>query len=281
MWTHFALSICVCTITKATIFLPYRGDLPVPQMQEYRVYPIPEPSNFEQIKNPKWRDPIPFTSRPPANLPELSALQRMVRRLLQPIHDLLLEISGGYGFFNCSKKCLRWSAALPPYVESGHHKLFLHIVRRVEGYYLHPIGVQFVLNLDSVNPDDWFVEKVWIQGQYFQNFTEVLWERNKNSLNITKLRDLEDPHGENLTSSLNFRGEPRPSSPQRKPHMVMPDGNRFSVSKRHIKWMGWEFEFGMLQSSGIQLFDVKFLKERIAYELSLQVSITKHIILLY
>ena len=242
-------------------------------MQEYRVYPIPDPTNLEQIKNPKWRDPIPFTSRSWVNAPQLAAMEALIVRELTPVHHIILDISGGFGYFNCSKKCLIWNPGLPIHTEPGHHKILVDLMRYVEGYHLHPLGVQFSVNMDALDPAGWFVEQVWIQGQYFQNFNEVLQESNQNTLNIQKLPDLEDPFGESLPSSLNFRGEPRPMIPQRKPHTVMPDGRRFSFSDRHIKWMGWEFEFSMLTSSGIQLYDVKFLKERIAYELSLQVNI--------
>ena len=251
----------------------YRGDLSAPELQEYRVYPIPNPTTFKQIKNGKMRDPIPFTSRSPFSLPGVIALESTIVQELIPVHDIIQDISGGYGYINCSERCLTWVSGYPPNLEPGHQKIIIFFFRNVEGHHLHPIGIQFTLNMDSIDPDDWFVENVWIQGQYFKNFKEVLQARNQNKLNIMKLPKLDDPLGESLMSSLHFRGEPRPSIPQRKPHTVMPDGNRFTVSDRHIKWMGWDFDFGMLASSGIQIFDVKFLGERIAYELSLQVSI--------
>ena len=242
-------------------------------MQEYRVYPIPEPTNIEQIKNGKWRDPIPFTSRSPFTLSELDAIESILVQEFIPVHPIIQNVSGGYGYFNCSEKCLTWDSGYPPYLEPGSHQMVMALFRDVPGYTLHPIGIQFTLNMDKIDPDDWFIKNVWIQGQYFKSFKEVLQAQKQNELNITKIPPLDDPFGESLMSSLHFRGEPRPSIPQRKPHCAMPDGNRFTASDRHIKWMGWEFNFGMLASSGIQVFDVKFLGERIAYELSLQVSI--------
>ena len=224
------------------------------------------------------RDPIPFTSRSPFTLPGLAALESTIVQELIPVHDMMKDISGGYGYINCSERCLTWFGGYPPNFEPGHHKMIIFFLRNVEGHLLHPIGIQFTLNMDSTDPDGWFVENVWIQGQYFKNFKEVLQARSQNKLTITKIPNLDDPLGESLMSSLHFRGEPRPTMPQRKPHTVMPDGNRFTVSERHIKWMGWDFKFGMLASSGIQIFDVKFLEERIAYELSLQVRISFHIL---
>ena len=234
--------------------------------------PIPNPSQHNLIKNPGWKHPIPFSARSPFSAPETPDIFAFVEREMAQINDILLEISG-FSYVNCSdtQLCLTAEPGVPPYAKANHHKITFYLVRDVEGLYLHPVGVQFVLNLESMDTNQWFVEQVWMQGQYYKNFDEVREAKTLRTLQLIKLGIPKEPFGKSLRSSLNFRGSPRPSAPQRGPRSTMPDGERYSVNDRRISWLGWEFEFGMLASSGIQLHNVKFLNERIAYELSLQV----------
>lgn len=50
----------------------------------------------------------------------------------------------------------------------------------------------------------------------------------------------------------------------------MPDGRRFQVTGRSVKWSRWSFDFGIRSSTGVQLNDVRIDGRRIVYELSLQ-----------
>ena len=72
---------------------------------------------------------------------------------------------------------------------------------------------------------------------------------------------------ENLPSSLHFRGDPVPDEPQRGPQSFYPDGRRYSINGRRVEWLGWEFEFGVRTVSGLQVFDISYQGERIAYEI--------------
>ena len=271
-----SLFACVRTSLNLPVCFPSRGDLTPPQMEEYKVSPIPNPTKHEIIKNPKWRDPIPYTARSIDILPQAEPMEAAVVREMTKINHILLEITEGFGYVNCSNKCLQWIPGVPPHVTAGHHKGTVYLFRNIEGRYLHPIGVQFVLNMDSLNTDDWGVEYIWFQGVEYNTFEEVVQARRQDSLNMVKVPDPENADNKMLMSSLNFRGDPRPASPKRGPMPVMPDGNRFEVKDRQIKWMGWDLEFSMLTSSGIQVNNVKFLNQRIAYEISLQVSDMEH-----
>lgn len=53
-----------------------------------------------------------------------------------------------------------------------------------------------------------------------------------------------------------------------------PSGKRYALDGSAFgwvaSWMGWEFHFGVEEVHGLTLHDIKFLGERIAYELSFQ-----------
>ena len=241
-------------------------------MQEFRVYPIPNPTDHQQIKNPNWRDPIPFTSHSFLGLPDIIDINTVIEAEVSKINTVLEEITGGFKMADgCTYNCLDWLPGFPGHTKPNQRKIAPFLSLRLEGNYLHPIGVQFVLNIEGTDTSKWQVEHVWFQGRTFRNFEEVMEARKTGVLHNQTIPLPDGIFTEKQRSSMNFRGEPRPTESKRGPRSVMPDGKRYGVSERHIKWMGWEFEFSMLTSSGIQLHNVKFLKERIAYELSLQV----------
>jgi diamine oxidase len=87
---------------------------------------------------------------------------------------------------------------------------------------------------------------------------------------VKPVLDPENAYDRSLFSSLNFRGDPQPEKPMRGPRTYYPDGRRYSVEGHHVKWQGWEFDFGVKTIQGIHVDDVRFKGERVAYELSLQ-----------
>lgn len=235
------------------------------------MHPIPNPSKHELIINPKWKNPIPFTSRPPFTLPQVIQYITFLDTEVPKINEILWEATGNIYYSNCTEKCLSWIPGVPAHTETNKYRIIFHLVRKVEGPELHPIGLQFLVVIDDPDPKNWKIDYVWFRGEAFQNFDHLLEAKSMDQLKIQKIPEPYGLGGIDLSSSLNFRGEPRPKKPARGPRAYMPNGNRFTMTDRKIEWLGWEFEFSMLAGSGLQLFNIKFLQERIAYELSLQV----------
>jgi hypothetical protein len=71
-------------------------------------------------------------------------------------------------------------------------------------------------------------------------------------------------------ASLNRRGPMREMSNKEAPVVSSPDGPRFTLSGRTVKWMGWQFHADLHPRFGPIYSDIKFKGERIIYELSLQ-----------
>lgn len=190
--------------------------------------------------------------------------------------DHILQEATGYSFSNCSQRCLDWAPGGAPHASPGGHKMLGYLVRRVEGKFLHPVGLQFVLNMEQLDTDQWTVSFVSWQGQEFPSFQAMKRAHDQGVLAIKKLPIPDNVDTEKLVSSLNFRGQPRPERSQRGRKTYIPDGDRFAVTGRQVEWLGWSFNFNVRSSTGIQLHDVRFLKERIAYELSLQELIVQY-----
>mgnify|MGYP001793790442 CR=1 FL=1 len=79
------------------------------------------------------------------------------------------------------------------------------------------------------------------------------------------------PNKEQLKfSSYRRRGNAKPAKPLRPPQFYEPDGKRYTITGRHVEYMGWSFDFRIRPSSGMQIFDIQYDKKRIIYELSIQ-----------
>jgi diamine oxidase len=46
-----------------------------------------------------------------------------------------------------------------------------------------------------------------------------------------------------------------------------PDGKRYSITHRHVRYLHWDFDIRLSALTGPQVYDVRWEGERIAYEL--------------
>ena len=253
----------------------HRGDLSTPVVEEYIIWPVPNPTNHTLVKNPRYRDPIPFNARSPLNSVELPLISARMAQEFSKVDHILLAATG-YSFNDCSNRCLEIARGGPAHVTPGGRTFLGYLIRSLEGKYLLPIGLQFSLNITALDAEDWQVNEVWWRGRIFKSF-DVLGSTSFDDLGLSSTVQgvhsenvAKDAFTDNLRSSLNFRGTPRPTSNQRGPRTSYPDGDRIEVTGRQVSWLGWTFNFNVRSSTGIQVHDVRFLKERIIYELSLQ-----------
>ena len=214
-------------------------------------------------------------------MPEVALYEALMQREFAKIDSIVREATDGYSYsVNCRVKCLHWVPGMVGAVSNTSRQLSMYFVRSVEGRFLHPIGLQFVLFLEGVDETQWTIGNVWFQGQRFRNFAEMAEAKMAGTMRINVVPEPVDWNEKTLPSSLNFRGTPRPNAPKRGPVTSMPDGNRFEIYGRRISWLGWEFNYGMVSTTGLQLYDVRFLGDRIAYEIALQVNLINLIIML-
>ncbi len=238
-----------------------------PTIEEYKVGPLPAVSSHELISDPEWKRAIPYNYRLFYSDLDIGRMIVTLERELGRINHILLELTG-YSFGNCTDNCLVFEPGVPAQWTSPQTRnMFLVLLRALPGHFLHPVGLQVRLDMHSNNHSDWSVDILWFRGtvyfgidDFLSNFDQTQQRENPPSY---------DPTDRNLYSSLNFRGDPLPREPKRGPRSYMPDGKRFSVNRHQVSWQGWWFDFNVRSDIGIQLHDVQFKGDRIAYELSL------------
>ncbi|GFO50347.1 amine oxidase [Plakobranchus ocellatus] len=253
---------------RAAKVIVFRGNTYPPKVEEYLVGPLPKPDYYRAVTSPNYRRvPIPFSSRP-VDAVERAELKTFLSFVTEELHQLFKE-SYGLTYNNCTPKvdCLILEDYAPRGTESGERMSWFWAYRDTEGYYLHPLGFAIQVDHLSVNPIEWTVSRVIYNGQLFYEIEDLMERYAENSLR--KIKPIMDDVDAQF-SSFQKRGHYTFDTPLRGPRLIEPDGHRYSVKDQFVKYFGWSFNFHMRTDLGLQIVDVYFQGERIAYEISLQ-----------
>ncbi|XP_068192534.1 amine oxidase [copper-containing] 3-like [Antennarius striatus] len=223
-------------------------------IKEYVVGPLPNPVYHRDVTFERYKREIPLTVRP-MSFGEYILLEMFIWNALQPVTQLLKES------FDIEKlEDIRYVDSMPRGLKSGDRHSWLSLCRNQEGFFIHPLSFEILINHQSINFLSWRVIKVFYNGQYFDSIFEL--KEQYEAGNVTKVISRLVPNYASL-------------KPKQKPTGVGPQqfyihGKRFSVKNNHIVYLDWSFAFGMNMLSGMRIFDVRFRGERIIYELSVQ-----------
>lgn len=249
---------------EARVFV-FRGDKRDPDCEEFVVGPLPNPTYKKQEVT------RPFIYRP-LTTPELVAAINMLNNEVQTKVGTIIRESYGGSLINCGDTCVGFKMITPmSSVASGEstaRKMWFWLLPDSEFYTSYPYD--FLALMDLTNPDDkkYTIDKLFYGGQKFETLEELKMAYESGTVEKTRIpypvKDV------NLFSSMNRRGKLFPEEPLAPPREFEPDGKRYSINGRHIKYMNWDFDIRMSTVSGPQLFDIRYNNERILYELSLQ-----------
>ena len=231
------------------------------------VWPIPNPQNKRKafVNRPNG-EKISWRSRPLTG-PDTSAAGKAIYAELDKLGDIIRE-SFVPGCEDWSK-CLFSQLAVRSVLNSPErHVLAWHFImdEQIEDYYMYPIPLYLVLKEVSAGYE---ITKIYYNIQAYSSSEELIAAYNRDPSIRFKLP--------NKAPNIGVYGSPRyvkkgdkADDSMRPPAPVYPDGRRFSVSDRYVRWLDWSFNIHFRTITGIQMFDVRFNDERIAYELSMQ-----------
>uniref|UniRef100_UPI00398F721C amine oxidase [copper-containing] 3-like isoform X2 n=1 Tax=Pristiophorus japonicus TaxID=55135 RepID=UPI00398F721C len=224
-----------------------------PNITEYIVGPLPSPIYHKDITSHKYQN-LNFNSRPVTHFEYEKIVSSMG---LEKVSRLLRES------FGSDSKSLSYLDSAPRGFKPGDRETWFPFVRNISGLFLHPLGFEVMLDHSSTNVSEWSVKKVFYNGQYFDSIDELVDKYDRGLVKKIKLlRNESDPNYASLKSRQNFTTIA--------PLQYKPRGERYHVRKNYVQYFGWSFAFRHSTINGLQLFDIRFQKERIAYELSVQ-----------
>ncbi|XP_062977670.1 amiloride-sensitive amine oxidase [copper-containing] [Elgaria multicarinata webbii] len=247
---------------RAVVFL---GTGDQPRVMEYVVGPLPMPTFYRP-----YGRPVPYTARPMTQL-EYELLYCRLGELLAPLERFLQDISG-FGVGDCEDRCLTFTDVAPRGLASGERRTWVMMQRFTEGYFLHPVGLEVLISHRELDPRLWAVQKVWYNGQYFDSPEELAQRYAQGAVATVTL----PPHPEqSFYSTFVPRGHFTAGPPidTHGAKVCETQGRHFHLQGSLLEYSGWSLAFRLRSSTGLQLFDVRFNGERIAYELSIQEAI--------
>ncbi|XP_006006014.1 amine oxidase [copper-containing] 3-like [Latimeria chalumnae] len=227
-----------------------------PNITEYIVGPLPNPIYHTDVTSEKYGS-LDFNSRP-FGLTEFSWINsEFIEKELAKASKMVKDSFDG-NFFAALMSA-------PMGLTPGKRQSWFVFYRNLSGVYLHPTGLEILVDFSSVNISEWHVKKVLYNGKYFE-----------------KLEDLEDSYEKGTVEKTTFNnsdlnyGSLKPPHPPSgtAPLEYEPQGKRYSVKNNQVKSLLWSFSFGQNAATGLRLFDIRFNGERIIYELSIQEALS-------
>eukprot|EP00794_Sanderia_malayensis_P008996 gene8996-9957_t len=256
-------------IRKARVIVSNGAKNP-PNVEQYLVEPLPNPTKHSLLLMPGYQNPIPFASRP-YTLREDSAVGEVARNVSRDAY-LILKESFDFWYHNCTTNCLVFVAdGIAATDKSGDRQTWVIFLRNRRGYNILPIPFAFLIDHASSDTGKWKVIQVFYKNQLFPSITDLVTKYNNNQLNKTKLFITDDVLE---AATFDRRGQSFLKKPTRGPVLVDPQGHRFDIDGRMVKYMAWQFHFGIRSSSGPALYDIRFNNSRILYELSMQEAVS-------
>lgn len=225
-------------------------------IKEYVVGPLPNPTSHRDVTMERYKtEQLPINART-VTIGEYALIFKFMQAQVFSKLERLLKES-----FDADKdKMLDVFEQMPRGVRSGDRKTWVSFFRSKSGLYIHPVGFEVQLNHESLNEQDWKVERLFYNGVYFDSVEQLRQKYEEGSVKKIVYREVPD------YGSLKPKTKPLQIGPQ----LVYAEGKRFSVSQNQVLYLDWSFAFGLSSLTGMRVFDVQFKGERIIYELSVQ-----------
>lgn len=243
--------------SRQALAVVYFGNQPDPNVTEYVVGPLPKPKYHQDVTVQRYGGQLPYYRRPPLDA-EYIQMARVLHAAAFSVAPRFMQEVFDYDGTN-----LAAMTTSPRGLKSGDRATWLVLFQNVTGFFLHPVGLEVLLDHSSLNFSQWAVKKVFYNGQYYQDLAQLEKEYAEGRMHVEKIQTVPADGG---FSSMKPRAHPMGPGPL----YYEPHGPRYSVRNNQVVSSSWSFAFRMDVSRGPRLFDIRFKGQRIIYELSVQ-----------
>uniref|UniRef100_A0A8D1VFS2 Amine oxidase n=1 Tax=Sus scrofa TaxID=9823 RepID=A0A8D1VFS2_PIG len=245
---------------REALAIIFFGGQPQPNVTELVVGPLPQPSYVRDVTVERHGGPLPYHRRPVLMREYLDIDQMIFRRELPQAAGLLHHCC----FYSSQGQNLVTMTSAPRGLQSGDRATWFGLYYNISGagFYLHPVGLELLVDHKALDPALWTIQKVFFQGRYYESLAHLEEQFEAGLVNVVVIPD----NGTDAFWSLKSRVPPGPAPPLQ----FYPQGPRFSVQGSHVASSLWTFSFGLGAFSGPRIFDIRFQGERLAYEISVQ-----------
>ncbi|XP_003222540.1 membrane primary amine oxidase isoform X1 [Anolis carolinensis] len=245
---------------RQALVVVYFGNQPVPNVTEYVVGPLPRPAYHRDVTVNQYGRVLFYHERPVLGN-EYEQMHNVTMEKFLEAPTFLMEVFGHNG------SNFAGLTSAPRGFQSGDRETWVALFQNVKGYFLHPVGMEFLLDHSSLNVSRWSIPKVFYNGVYYDSFADLERNFKKKNVRVTKVKAVM-PDG--AFSSMQPRVTPLGSGPLH----YEPCGKRYSVKNNQVLSMLWSFAYRMDANRGPHIYDIRFRKQRIVYELSVQEALS-------
>ncbi|XP_054032843.1 membrane primary amine oxidase isoform X2 [Dryobates pubescens] len=239
----------------------YFGNQPEPNVTEYVVGPLPMPAYHRDVTVRRYGGPLPYHRRPTLAV-EYQQIAEVLRGQAFPTAPSFMRQVLEYDGAN-----LAALTAAPRGFQSGDRITWFALFQNVSGFFLHPVGLEVLVDHSSLDMSQWAVNRVFYNGQYYRDMVQLENAYVQGRVRVEKVRRV--PRDGEFSSM-------KPRAPPAAPFPLQfePQGPRYSVRNNRVLFQGWSFAFGISVSRGLRLFDIRHQGERVAYEISVQEALS-------
>nr|XP_014689139.2 retina-specific copper amine oxidase isoform X1 [Equus asinus] len=243
---------------REALAIVFFGGQPQPNVSELVVGPLPRPSYMRDVTVERHGGSLPYHRRPLLGT-EFAQMEKHLKEVELPKAPVFLA-----SVFNYNGSTLAFLHATPRGLRSGDRATWIALHHNISGVgiFLHPVGLELLLDHRALDPAHWAVQQVFYLGRYYADLSQLEWEFKAGRLEVVRV-PLPLPNG---ASSLRSRISPGPLPPLH----FSPQGSQYRVQGNLVVSSLWAFTFGHGVFSGMRIFDIRFKGERVAYEVSVQ-----------
>uniref|UniRef100_A0A663DN07 Amine oxidase n=1 Tax=Aquila chrysaetos chrysaetos TaxID=223781 RepID=A0A663DN07_AQUCH len=232
-----------------------------PNITEYVVGPLPMLAYHRDVTVQKYGGKVPYHRRPTLAV-EYKQIAGFLKSQVFPTAPSFMRQVMEY-----DGASLAALTAAPRGFQSGDRITWFVLFQNVSGFFVHPVGLEVLVDHSSLDISQWAVSRVFYNGQYYRDMVQLESAYVQGRISVQKVRKA--PRDGDFSSM-----KPRAPSAVLFPLQYEPQGPRYSVRSNHVLFQAWSFAFGMSVNTGLRLFDVRHKGERVAYEISVQEALS-------
>ncbi|XP_037004638.2 membrane primary amine oxidase isoform X4 [Artibeus jamaicensis] len=172
---------------REALAIIFFGRQPQPNVSELVVGPLPHPSYLRDVTVERHGGPLPYHRRPMLFREYLDVEHMIFNRELPQAAGLLHHCC----FYKRQGGNLAMMITAPPGLQSGDRATWFGLFYNISGagLYLHPVGLELLVDHKALDPARWTVRKVFFQGRYYKSLAQLEEQFEAGLVNVVLVPD--------------------------------------------------------------------------------------------